>query len=1174
MDFGQAKLGEPNAPVTLTLRNAGTAPLTLGTITVDSEEVGAEYLVSAPSSSTISPGDSATLDVTFLPLKNGARYATLQIASNDTAATPTSVLLAGTSVSAVVTIYNPVIATGTVGQFFSQQFTQTGLVGQVSWGIGWSTGYPTGLELSRDGRLSGVPRLAGTFPLFPGVSDPKRNTVDGPIYWLTINEAPAARFAVTAPNGDGLQSGDVVDLQASQVGVATAPRVFTVSNVGQLPASVGLIRITGADFTLRTLPSTAPLAPGASATFSIVFKPSALGARTASLELPGSALAFPLTGTGSNTPVVDPVVSPAPQDIAVEQPRGFVRTHSSTQALGNLALNQPQLLTYTVRNAGEQPLTGLNASLSGPDAAQFRLVSQPPSSLPGGQSGTFVLETKIASLGPKLVQLRIISNDPNESPFLLNLTATGAAAVVPTVTTLPAGSVISDLYSTRVELHGKVNTQGSLSHVAFDYGPTKAYGFSTLPEAITNNSEQNFSAEAYSLVPHKTYHYRIRAIGGQGSAFGRNMTFTVPNQTPDAQVDELYAAPNDPLTIDVLRNDRDPDGDKLTITSKTAVNPSTAGTVAIVKNKLVFTPSSTFSTGTITFDYSIKDGFGGTDTATVRLTPLPITITPANITRPAAGGSYDIEVTAFRSRVTENLPWLSAVRSTSGVHTSTIQITLAPNTSAQPRRGRIIIDGQTHDVEQLGVTKPSITPMSSTPHEAIVSGFFSLAIPLVDGPATFTATHLPPGLRINNVTNLISGIPTTPGTFNVVIRARNAAGPLATDTAGAAAATAAITINVSPLDPNFIGTYHGLISPSQVAYLTPNVNVGARLALTTTARGGITGQILEGRTRVSLRGQLQASVADPDHPVAILNLIGPKTKRQVTLNVTLDKTRNTLAGALYLTASPAASTPVEGWRNPWNTDLPASDYNALHTFAIENVSTVSPSPDGFGFGNFTPVANTGLIMIKGNLADGSPIVCSTFVGPTGQVLFYQPLYANTGSCVGKLDITRGPAPPQNNSILGQLTWFKPAALPKAKDLIYRAGFGPIALDAAGSSYPAPAPNQRVMSLPTSAAKLAFTLGGLNDLEFEQPIAISESHIVTIDTPINSTSISILNAATGLFSGSFSLSDTPARKAHFNGQIVRIIGNPTTTTRGYGYFLLPQPTAPPSQQSGGVILSPP
>lgn len=1190
--MGEGKIGEPNAPMTLTLHNTGDAPLTLGAITKDGAHPD-DFIVSAPANTALAPGQSTGLAVSLLPTRLGSRYCTLRIASNDSAASPTEVLLTGKGIPAVVTVQKPVIATGTVGQAFSQRFTQTGCVGRVTWGQINSSLFVAGLDVNSDtGEIFGVPTREGTFSLSAYVEDDAQNHGESTTYTLVINKAPQGRFAVTSPGGIGLESGDAVDLGASQVSVASKPRIFTVTNVGNAPASVGLVTITGAnssDFTLFTLPSSATLAPAASATFSVVFKPAAVGTRTALLELPG--LSFPISATGSATPVTDPVPPSTAPNLAVEQPVNFPHTHTSTQALGTLGLNVPKALTYTVRNSGTQPLTGLSVSLSGQDAAQFSIVSQPASSIAGGSSGTFTVQAKLTSLGSKTARLRILSNAPNESPFDLTLAATCAAAITPVVTTAPGGKVSHPNGIGRGVLAGTVNTRGTLCYVAFDYGLTKAYGITTPPKPVTNNASADFSEIVSGLLPHKTYHFRIRAIGDQGSAFGKDLTFTVPNQAPEAQVDEPYFAVGTPLTIDALLNDRDNDGDPLTIISKTAVSPSTAGTVAIVKNKLVFTPSSSFTTGSASFDYTIKDSFGSTDTATVRLIPLPITLTPPSITRQAAGGSYDITITAFATQVTENLPWLSAVKTSSGVNTSTVQITLLPNTSINPRSGRIIIDGQTHDVVQLGVTKPAITPMSSTPHEAIVSGFFSLAIPLVDGPATFTATDLPPGLTIDNVTNLISGTPTTAGTYNVVLRAKNAAGPLATDSAGIAAATATCTIHVSALDSNLIGTYHGLISPSQVAYLTPNLNIGARLELTTTGVGAVTGQIIEGSTKVSLKGQLAATVADPDHPVAILTLIGPKTRLPMTLNVTLDKASNTLAGHLYRLDTFPARTPVEAWRSTWTATNPATEYAALHTLAIENVSTTQPSPDGFGFGSFTPGLNTGLLTLKGTLADGSSLVCSTFIGPAGQVLCYQALYANRGSCVGKLTVTPGTPAPTNNTLLGQFTWLKPAPLATSKDLIYRAGFGPLSLDVAGSAYPAPAAGERVLGLPAATApatnaKLAFTLGGLDtslpaSLEFEQPLTITNpsatgfTNVASIPAPINSTTLPTLTAATGAFAGSFTIPGTTAalnRKATFNGQIVKVSG----VTTGYGHFLLPTitPVVTTSPRlSGRVELKP-
>ncbi|WMR32852.1 tandem-95 repeat protein, partial [Metapseudomonas otitidis] len=83
-------------------------------------------------------------------------------------------------------------------------------------------------------------------------------------------------------------------------------------------------------------------------------------------------------------------------------------------------------------------------------------------------------------------------------------------------------------------------------------------------------------------------------------------------------LDGLVTAEDTPLTIEpatLLGNDTDVDGDSLTIVSvQNAVN----GTVALINGKVVFTPAANFN-GTGSFTYTVSDGKGGTDTATVKV---------------------------------------------------------------------------------------------------------------------------------------------------------------------------------------------------------------------------------------------------------------------------------------------------------------------------------------------------------------------------------------------------------------------------------------------------------------------------------------------------------------------------------------------------------------------------
>ncbi|WP_175423843.1 cadherin-like domain-containing protein, partial [Vibrio parahaemolyticus] len=71
-----------------------------------------------------------------------------------------------------------------------------------------------------------------------------------------------------------------------------------------------------------------------------------------------------------------------------------------------------------------------------------------------------------------------------------------------------------------------------------------------------------------------------------------------------------------PVTIDVLPNDTDVDGDKLSIESASV--PKEQGMVEVVNGKLVFTPTENFN-GDAEITYTVTDG-ALTDQATVKVT--------------------------------------------------------------------------------------------------------------------------------------------------------------------------------------------------------------------------------------------------------------------------------------------------------------------------------------------------------------------------------------------------------------------------------------------------------------------------------------------------------------------------------------------------------------------------
>jgi len=104
-----------------------------------------------------------------------------------------------------------------------------------------------------------------------------------------------------------------------------------------------------------------------------------------------------------------------------------------------------------------------------------------------------------------------------------------------------------------------------------------------------------------------------------------------------AQDDSGSTPKNVAVTIPVLVNDSDPDGDVLAIISVSPTN----GAANISGTNIVFMPTNNF-TGTAFIGYTISDGFGGTDTA---LITINVTNRPPVATNDSASTPKNVAVT-------------------------------------------------------------------------------------------------------------------------------------------------------------------------------------------------------------------------------------------------------------------------------------------------------------------------------------------------------------------------------------------------------------------------------------------------------------------------------------------------------------------------------------------------
>jgi VCBS repeat-containing protein len=111
---------------------------------------------------------------------------------------------------------------------------------------------------------------------------------------------------------------------------------------------------------------------------------------------------------------------------------------------------------------------------------------------------------------------------------------------------------------------------------------------------------------------------------GNGGTDTATVTVTIDgvNDPPVAVNDSATTNENAPVTVNVLNNDSDADGDTLTVDS---VTQGTNGSVTYNATAVTYTPGVNF-TGIDSFTYTISDGNGGTATATVAIAVAPAQI--------------------------------------------------------------------------------------------------------------------------------------------------------------------------------------------------------------------------------------------------------------------------------------------------------------------------------------------------------------------------------------------------------------------------------------------------------------------------------------------------------------------------------------------------------------------
>ena len=477
-DFGNADTAGSVDHI-FTIKNNGSEALNL----TGSPEVtfsgtsAADFSLVTRSRSSLAAGSTGTIDIRFSPSATGAENAVASIVSDD----PTSPFvfnLTGTGVASPLMNVKGGIGDNTLVP--NGQSTPRSLDGSDFGGaIVSTTSVSETFTINNTGgaalNLSGTPEVAlsganaGDFSVVAEPTTPVAGTNGASTFVINFSPtasgirnatvtiasddantpyvfnirgsgltAPAMQVqeaGVTVVNGESTaNTTDGTDFGTVEQANGFVTETFTVRNTGSAPLSLtggtNAVVISGAnlnDFKVTTQPS-ASIAASGSTTFALKFKPTAAGARNATVTIASNdtnttPYTFAVTGTAVQQPVLS--VLGANNTPLTNGQNALVIDGSDA---GNVKVGgTPVTKTFTIKNTGSATMH-LNGTplveVDGPDSADFVASTPAATTLAAGATTTFTVIFTPTNLAVENAVVTIASDDPNGA-FSFNLKGTG-----------------------------------------------------------------------------------------------------------------------------------------------------------------------------------------------------------------------------------------------------------------------------------------------------------------------------------------------------------------------------------------------------------------------------------------------------------------------------------------------------------------------------------------------------------------------------------------------------------------------------------------------------------------------------------------------------------------------------------------------------------------------------
>jgi len=299
--FASQPVGKTSGAGTATLDNAGTAALSISSVTITGANPG-DFAQANNCGSSLSAGSSCTFNITFTPAASGSRTALLSVADNS-AGSPQTVSLSGTGTVASASLSPTSLSFGNQSVNTTSGVLAATLTNGGTAALSLSSIVLTGANAGAFAQTNtcGSSLAAGASCTVSVTFDPTATGSQSASVSFTDNASGSPQSLSLSGTGTSATvslSPSSLSFANQPISVTSSTQIVTLTNGGSTALSISSLTITGtnaADFAEVANTCGSSVAAGANCSIGVAFTPSTSKSETASLAIADNATGSPQT---------------------------------------------------------------------------------------------------------------------------------------------------------------------------------------------------------------------------------------------------------------------------------------------------------------------------------------------------------------------------------------------------------------------------------------------------------------------------------------------------------------------------------------------------------------------------------------------------------------------------------------------------------------------------------------------------------------------------------------------------------------------------------------------------------------------------------------------------------------------------------------------------------------